>query len=439
MTSNQFKKMACSALPVAVALVTATGAPAKADWKNVSDGIQHIYQGGVPHTDRNGNPLAKYDPAHSFFPLSIYHAFEGQDAGINYRYADLVKAGYNCAFTYPAVNQPTALKQAEAAGLQLMLWNPKEEDVKSNLNSPALLGYCMDDEPIGHYGNGLEKRFADIVARRDAIRTIDKTHPVMLVDSAWIQPPVTAWWIKINTAFDVSSHDNYPMDSKNRSLSHQQGIPESVSLAVGANKEQKPLWFVAQNFEQPGSRFNFTFPTVTQQRSMAYTSIIHGATGIVQFSLDSYITREANVIGIAPNSQPKHQIGVVATKDQLRQSRNLWDATIELNGELTQLRPALLSPTANVPYEIAIDDKWQTVTPNPIRTLLKTTPAGGYVLLMANIDDAPTRARIRFPEKNYKLTELFNPADAGLFKRDGDAFEFLSAPYDVRVFQIDIQ
>ena len=36
--------------------------------------VQTIYQKGVPHTDRNGNRLMKYDAAKSYLPLILYDA-----------------------------------------------------------------------------------------------------------------------------------------------------------------------------------------------------------------------------------------------------------------------------------------------------------------------------------------------------------------------------
>jgi len=149
------------------------------------------------------------------------------------------------------------------------------------------------------------------------------------------------------------------------------------------------------------------------------------------------VTRNNNAIGIAPVPKAKYASGIVATAGQLRKARDMWDETVSINAELERLRPALLSPTANLPYEISLDDAWKPITKDPIRTLLKINPAGGYVLLISNIDGAPQMTRVRFPDKkDYRLTELFNEPGASSFARKEDSFEFLAAPYDVRVFQI---
>lgn len=408
-----------------------------ADWKPSPDAAQHIYQAGVPHTDKNGRPLIKYDAQRSFLPLAIYHALEAPEEG--YSLSDLKKGGFNTAFCYWSTPLAATTQAATQNDLQLVLWSGDAQTVKTMLNNPNMLGYNMDDEPIGSLGAGLEARFEDLQKRTREIKAVDKTHAVFHVDAGWILPPATSWWVKLNTSGDVSSHDNYPINSLNTSLSLAQGIPETVSLAVASNKEQKPMWFVAQNHEWVQPRFACTFPTTAQQRCMVYTSLIHGATGIVHFAYDSFVTREARVIGISPAPKAKHRIGVVATDSQLRQSRELWEATTALNAQLTQLRPVLLSPTAREPYTVELDDAWKPVTQTPIRTLLKVNPAGGYTLLLANVDGAPQRVRVRFAGKNYRLTELFNEPGANLLERKEDAFEFLTTPYDVRVFQIDLQ
>lgn len=426
-----------STLVVMGFVVITAMAPARADWKVDPDAIQRIYMNGVPQTDRNGQLMMKYDPARSFFPIAIYHAIEGEDSGVTL--ADLKAAGFNSAFAWPGESMVPMAKKAVAAGMQMIFWNPSAAEVKALVDNPAVLGWCMADEPIGHFGVDMEEEFQKMEQRRTAIRQIDKKHPVFQVDASWIQPPATSWWIKLNDWSDISSFDNYPINGRNLSLSDTGGLPETVSLAVASNKERKPVWFVAQDHEYIDATFNCTFPSVTQQRCMVYTALIHGATGIVQFALDSFVTRDGRVVGIASNPQAKYSIGTVATSSQLRQSRDLWNATVSLNSELKQLAPALLSPTADIPYEIALDDKWKPITKDPIRCLLKTNPAGGYILLLANIDSAPQHVRVRFPGKKYKMTELFNAPGAEQCEQKGDAIDFLSAPYDVRVFQIDMQ
>jgi hypothetical protein len=426
-------------------LLTVAGivAPAHSEWQNSPDAAQLIYQNGVPHTDANGRPMMQYDAARSFLPIGIYHALHrdtSAEDGMVYRFSDLTKAGFNVGWMWWGNPPLETAKAAEAAGLQIVLWGREREAemLRELAKSPALLGYTMDDEPINHLGPGLEKRFEEIKADAAKIRAVDKTHPIFFVDSGWILPPARDWWIKLNTWGDISSHDSYPINGRNTSLSMEQGIPQTVSLAVSSNDQQKPVWFVVQNHEWPNPNYGLIFPTIAQQRCMVYTALIHGATGIIHFALDSFVTRDAKVVGISPDPKPKYYLGTTATASQLRQSRDLWHATAALNAELETLKPSLLSPTADVPYEVALDDAWKPVTETPIRTLLKTNPAGGYTLLMANVDAAQQKVRVRFPGKNFKATQIFDAENAGEFAREGDAFQVLCQAYDIRVFHIEM-
>ncbi len=210
----------------------------------------------------------------------------------------------------------------------------------------------------------------------------------------------------VNTSGDVSSHDNYPLHETTTSISALQGIPETVSFAVSINNQNKPLWFVAQAF---GTMGNLKIPSPAEESCMVYTSIIHGATGIIYFIFDSYVSREASCIGMAPNPLPDygHPAGVVASSVQLRASRALWFGVKNLNSQLAALRPTILSPTSTEPYEVFVDVTIPAVTSDPIRTILKTNPAGGLTLLLTNVDGVAQRVKVRFPNKTFVAAELY--------------------------------
>jgi hypothetical protein len=434
-----------SVAAIALAALTLAPSAAQADWKGSFNAVQRVYMNGVPHTDGKGKLLTQYDPQKSLLPIAIYHALNREDDNTTYKIGDLKKAGFNTAFSWWGNDRLQTAKDAAASGMHIIHWGPDLNELKDTTlikelaKSPATLGYNLDDEPLNLFGNGLEKRFEEIQERARIIKAADPNALVFHVESGWILPPATSWWVKLNTYGDLSAHDNYPINSTNLSLSLPQGIPETVALAAASNKEQKPVWFVVQSFEQLGPVYNFTFPTAIQQRCMVYTSIIHGATGLVHFSLDSFVTRDAKVVGISPNPQAKLRLGMTATQMQLRQSKEMWDATAALNAEIEQLTPAILSPTADVPYVIELDDAWKPVTKDPIRTLLKVNPAGGYILMIANVDSTPIHARFRFPGKEYTAKQLFNAPDAGLVETKDGNTEFTATAFDTRVFQIDLK
>lgn len=418
-------------------LLTPLAQVARADWVVHPGAIQTVYSSGVPHTDRTGRRRDAFDRERSFFPLALYHALRGEHHGRRYDLADYRKAGFNAVHFWERQTLKDLAPAAAAAGVQLIVHWPSDADVAAYRDHPAILAWYLDEEPTGaHWEKDMAGHFGRFVKRREEIRALDKNHPVFALDVPWITPPATKWWVKWNTAGDVAAHDNYPINQHRQSLSFDQGIPESVALAVKSNDEKKPVWLCLQAFEQNDPRFQFSMPSSRQLRCMAYTSIAHGATGLMYFALDSWVTRNGGVVGMAPDPAADYEQDLVATAGQLRLSRELWAAATAINREIETLRPALLSPTAKAKYQVFLDPVWRPLTPEPIRTLLKTHPDGGYVLIVVNVDAAPQRVRIVLPEMKSSPTQLFEAATAGGFKTDNSAIEFLAGPYDVRVVRM---
>jgi len=168
---------------------------------------------------------------------------------------------------------------------------------------------------------------------------------------------------------------------------------------------------------------------------MIYTSVIHGATGLIYFILDSYMSRGAKCLGIAPNPLADYNYGdaLVATLSELRAMRNLWYAVVGINSELNALRPAILSPTSTAPYEVSLSNTLPYLTETPIRTILKNHPSGGYVLLLANVDGVPQISRIRFADRQFTVQEMYGSLG---FTKGADYIEMNNPAWDVRVFRI---
>jgi hypothetical protein len=398
--------------------------------------IQTIYQDGVPQTDRHGVRLDHYDADKSFLPIGLYHAVHGDLHGRKYQFADYVKAGFNSAHLWEGQHLKDVADAAKDAGIQLIIHWPTDDEVKTYRDHPAVLGWYLDEEPIGQHwhveGKPMEKFYEEFLHRRDAIHKLDATHPVFALDTAWIIPPATEWWTKWNSAGDVSAHDNYPLTpQRQNTISHAQGLPESIALAVKINDQKKPVWACLQAFEHYDNRFPFSMPTVGQFRAMTYAAFIHGATGVIDFALDSYVTRGGACVGIAPDPQISYGPAVWgATREQVRASRELWAAATALNAELRRLTPALLSPTAKVEYHVALDSAWPAITKEPIRTLLKTEPSGKLVLLVVNVDAAPQQVRVRFPGRGaVQPRDLLDDAAGTSLRFNGDAIEFTAGPW----------
>jgi len=226
------------------------------------------------------------------------------------------------------------------------------------------------------------------------------------------------------------------------------GIPQTVALAVADAKEQKPVWLIVGAFDQPGAygqAFPFRFPTPEQLRACVYAGIIHGATGIIYFIWDNYVPRDGAVIGMAPNPLPHYTPNpkkegfpnpTPATPLQLVNARALWETATQINREIAELTPAILSPTvgADTPYTLKIEGKAPTAT--PIRTLLKRGPEGEYILLTVNVDDAVLKVAYEFPRPLAKAEVLFENRLPETLPDDAATFELSYEPFTVHVVRI---
>ena len=177
------------------------------------------------------------------------------------------------------------------------------------------------------------------------------------------------------------------------------------------------MWYIVPAFEQPIATADlyFRFPTPNELRAAVYAGLIHGATGIIYFAWDGWQARGGQVVGIEkdPVGDPDHpeekpDNASIATATQLIQSRALWETAAQINTELIELSPVILSPTvgAEVVYSATVTTG-TTVTPADIRALLKPHPDGGYVLLTVNIDEGVLNVDWTFPEELSSVELLY--------------------------------
>ena len=62
--------------------------------------VQTIYRNGVPHTDKQGNRLMKYDPEKSFLQVGIWGNPIGNVHGYEYDLKVLTDAGFNTMWPF---------------------------------------------------------------------------------------------------------------------------------------------------------------------------------------------------------------------------------------------------------------------------------------------------------------------------------------------------
>ena len=411
-------------------------------FRDLPAAVQTLYQDGVPHTERTGEVRYDYDSARSFFPIGIYHALQGEFAGRAYDFGLLREAGFNTVLPWRDQSLERAAAAAAAHGLQIIWHSPTDAELTAFGRHPTVLGWDIDHEPsVAEPDTAGEIRLQQFVERRRQVRALSPGRAVFTVNSPSISPPRTALWQAWAKAGDIVSFWKYPFfDPPVRSLTGVRGLPEVTALAVEAGLARKPILYVAQAFR--GHSLEWFFPDPAAARAMAYTALVHGATGIVWFSLDSFVTRNDDVIGIHPEPADDYGIELPGRRQttlmrpadgaHLQDSRRLWQTVREINGQLAELTPILLAKTARRSYALAIAG--QSVSPTPIRTLLK--PAGtGYVLIAVNVDAAPVTARFSFQTSIGNIERLYDQDPAPAAGDTGWVDSF--GPLAVRIYRLE--
>ena len=416
--------------------------------------VQVVYRAGVPHTDKRGQLLTQYDPARSFFQIGLWGVPTPCEVyGHKYDWTSLKEGGYNTV--WPWSGDEEALRTCEKEGMQAILMHPHDAAFWQQWKDhPALLGNCWMDEPLGRWDKQQET-FDEYLKYRDETRKVAPQLPIFINEVPWIMAPATGWWGKWNEASDISCHDNYPIMHRrarpNSISAEPNGIAQSVSFAVGCSREAKPVWLIVGAFTDrnpPGSAFPFRFPSPAELRACVYTGIIHGATGIIYFTWDTWIPRDGNVIGMARDPQvawaplPKQE-GCTnpspATPMQMAQSRACWDAAAQINKELTELTPVILAPTVGTEAGYSVKIEGTSPTLNPIRCLLKPHPDGGYVLLSVNCDDAVLKVTYNFAKALAGAEALYENQGPLPLGADGKSFTALYEPFDTHVIRVRTQ
>lgn len=342
--------------------------------------------------------------------------------------------------TWEGVGIADVIDELDATGLQLIRHLPTDEEVRRFGSNPRILAWYLDEEPTsrGYFETErtgrpdlMEERHRAFVSRMAAIKAMDPRHPVFPLDGAFVPPGWDQWWDRWNRSGDVTAHDHYPLQPGATDLA---GLAESVLRAVRLNGERKPVWITLQAFGGlPGLSVANRMPTPAELRGMAFTAIIHGATGLILFAYDSRVTRIGHVLGIAPDTPESRGDGTPATAAEAARSRELWAGATALNAELERLTPWLLSPTSRLTYQVRFTGTNRT--PTPIRAMLKQR-GDRYVLLAVNLEDRPMEARFRFPGA-IKTVRRWNGdgSVSALEARDGEFGDALGA-FGAGVYEI---
>jgi hypothetical protein len=405
------------------------------------DAIGTMYQGGVPHTDATGTVRMTYTGGTSLFPIMMWGArpSSGPDD-----WSNLSGAGYNTVAPWFLDLPSSYLSQGAAAGLQVIV----KDTTGAFLGNGSVGGHAnllaiawAFEDPTNYYFTGeSDDKYADYLAFRSVANSIAPGTPVIVNDLPLITHPTDSWWVTWNTTGEVSCHKNLPVGAVTASLGQDpDGIPQSTAAAVEANSANKPFWLVIGACESVGAGRDepgYRFPTEMQLRAEVYAGIARGATGIGYYTWDSSHSRDIDLIGIAPNPPVSYIPGQAeATPEQLVQSQTLWLAAQQINSELATLTPSILSPTATVNYSLSIE--WEGRSHTPIYSLLKPDPAGGYILIIVNVDNAIFRVTTIWPSVLTAVDPMFENRSAYTLGPTDTSFVDTYEPYQVHVYHID--
>jgi hypothetical protein len=414
--------------------------------------IVTVHREHVPHTNRNGHVLLKYDPKQSFLSIGSWgQVLPDAEGGPYPDWKELADAGFNTI--WPINWDDRAPDLAAQVGVQLVFMGEISPALQKKLNGhPTLLGNMWTDEPTGKLNIpnfDMEEHFQSFLKYKKQVNSSMPGLPVFINDPPAIfpdPPKFKEWWMKWNTAGDLSCQDVYPLvdrKSRTRSLGEDPaGIPQVVSLAASINKGVKPVWTIVAAFDAPNDpQWPFRMPTPVQLRAEIYTAIVHGATGVAYFVMDSHSVRQGGIVGMSPRPKAQYASGeaAIATPAELVLSRALWEMSKQINAELKDLTPAILSPTAgaDVDYKVKIKGE-SAVTKAPLKCLLKAHPDGGYVLLTVNVDDAVLDATFEFPIALKSVEPKFDNRSARLLNTARKVFADRYEPFDVHVYRITL-
>jgi hypothetical protein len=373
-----------------------------------------------PITLGNGPPLTGNDPV----------------TGLN-GWTEVSRAGVKMLRLYPKWNASNAAEQIQtvkeqlvaAASRGLRLWVGLF-DVANDLSKQALLQQIVDglkDSPgLGAWKGADEPLWGRVEApglvdAYDFVRSRDPNHPIVIIQAPRArQGPLTVTRLKpYAAAGDIHGVDIYPISHPpgfhagrpNEDISVVGDLAAIVTQAA-PDKEHWMTLQIAWSGVLPPDHVPI-FPTLKQERFMAYQAIIAGAQGLVFFGGD--ITKVMNPTDAAHGW-----------------NWTFWHTVLkhlvqELNSD--SIGPALVAPPAAV-----------TVKTNAADVRLVARQAGGFLYLVTVRRSPTANGPVRFSGLPTGIK-----FGAAMFEYDGKDFRTFAvnrgvftdpfAPHDARVYR----
>jgi len=349
-----------------------------------------------------------------FFPIGIYHYPGGDDAA---HLEELSEAGFNCVRRWIGSLTVQQLDDCQAHGIAVLAnagaWLGNigtygaqlEAKVNEIKNHPALLAYETSDEPYWnwfHYGRGYSRE--DLTAGRDFLNQHDPQHPVWcnfapydLTTTAGYNPLTFHGYRQWTSVGNLFGMDRYPVwgTYPSNDLNSVSYCCDRLKAIAGPDTT---IYMVLQGVgmlewdEDPNN--DGERPNYTEIRFMGYSSIIHGAKGILYWG--QYY--------IEPDSQ-------------------LWADLKKFAGELSELHDVLCRGETSGDFSVEND---------ACEAILKVYDGDHYLIVANRTCLTRTNVSISVPGWNAPYAEvLFEgravPSTEGSFTDD---FQ----PWDVHVY-----
>ncbi|MBC7288860.1 MAG: hypothetical protein H5T86_12660, partial [Armatimonadetes bacterium] len=327
-------------------------------------------QEGEVAYDRRGVLWVRGRP---LLPRGIYFATREQEL------VSAKAAGYNFSIIPAQMASSAIMDKAAAIGLQVVVHSRSLEREQHSSwehitakyrNHPALLAWHIVPKPDAELTPPFELR-----GLRDALAEYDPHHPVV---TSLVSPSLMADYADVCDLAMIWS-DPIP----------ESGV-KALALALDearAALSPKPIWAIIQTVGHHWSwdtRLDPTSdgrpPTPQEHRCMTYLALVHGATGLVNYTYVFEGARRGKAFRLEQDAPA------------------LWASTIRTNRQLAWLEPLLVT------------GQWQPIELSPAADVhVATWTSGGSILVMAvNTVPRTSVAAFRIPSvASALLTDVF--------------------------------
>ena len=337
-----------------------------------------------------------------FFPLGMYWG------GVKPEELDIyAQSAFNCLMPYGAPSKEE-MDQIQAHGLKVIYtvkdlyfgtvstppsvrslddeYTCTKAAVEQFRDHPALLAWYVNDEfPLSMLDR--------LSQHRQWIEDLDPNHP------AWVVLYQVDQVRQYVTSYDVIGTDPYPIPERGAALAGTWARKMTEALGGSRAMWQVPQVFNWANYRQAeAEKAKCRAPTFDEMRSMAWQSIVEGATGIVFYSWFDI------------------------RKDPATPFDEQWEKVKKVAKEIKDMSPVLLSIETPPQIEIA-KESW-------LNAATRQSQGTTYIILANNTGEAHT-ARVAMPAPPVSITDR---ADGSALAASA-SIEVPIAPLGVRILQ----